>query len=302
MRELVENANRSSTVLYSIDTRGLPTLQLGAGDDLTGLPPIDGGPSSIGPALQQVASDLMQRREAYLGSQWVMAYLANQTGGIFVHDDNDLAGGMREIMDDLSGYYLIGYKPPRDAFKTGKQGRAYHQIQVKVRIRGLRVRSRTGFYGVPDNESRPLYRTREDQLRAAVISPFGTSSVHVELASQFVSEGLRDSLARLWLHIDARDLTLQDAANGTKKIVVDILGLAFGDDGQPVSGLDRTFQKFFQRSQLDTLLQRGVNYRVLSATARDLIRRELLTSVLCPEENRRCPQSQSIFPETCRGF
>ncbi len=261
VQELIDLANRSSAVIYTVDARGLPTLQLSAADDLTGLPPI-GGPPSVGPLPQQVAGALAIRQLGYLRSQWFMADLSNQTGGIFIHDNNDLAGGMRQDMNDLSGYYLIGYKPPADTFKAGKNGRAYHQIQVKVKVRGLHVRSRTGFYGVPDEGTRPVYRTREDQLRAAVLSPFGTSGVRVELASQFVNEGRQESLARLWLHIDARDLTFQDGPNGTEKSAVDILGLAFGDNGKPVAGLDHTFEGSYQPSELDALRRRGVNYRM----------------------------------------
>jgi VWFA-related protein len=260
MQQLVDAADRSSAVLYTMDTRGLPTLQLSAA--LPGLPSIWGGPGSVGPLPPRVATSLMDRAQGYLGSQGSMAYLAGQTGGIFVHDNNDLAGGMREIMDDLSGYYLIGYKPPADTFKASKNGRGYHQIQVKVKVRGLHVRSRTGFFGVPDEETQPVYRPREDQLRAAVISPFGTSGVRVELASQFVNEGRQESLARLWLHIDARDLTFQDAPNGTEKSAVDILGLAFGDNGEPVAGLDHTLEGSYQPSELDALRRQGVNYRM----------------------------------------
>jgi hypothetical protein len=86
--------------------------------------------------------------------------------------------------------------------------------------------------------------------------------VRVELASQFVNEGRQESLARLWLHIDARDLTFQDAPNGTEKSAVDILGLAFGDNGEPVAGLDHTLEGSYQPSELDALRRQGVNYRM----------------------------------------
>ena len=267
LRELADLAVRSSAVLYTIGTRGLPTLQLNAAallpDDASAQarfpatePPLPGQAATLATSL------LMARTMDYFNSQWSMAYLASQTGGTFVHDNNDLGGAIREIMDDLSGYYLLGYKPPADAFNTDKNGRGYHHIQVKVKVRGLHVRSRTGFYGVPDDETRPVHRNREDQLRAAVVSPFGTSGVHVELASQFARQGRQASLARLWLHIEGRDLTLQDAPDGTKKSTIDILGLAFGDNGRPVAGLDRRFQNYFQPAQLDNLRRRGVDYRM----------------------------------------
>ena len=58
-----------------------------------------------------------------------MAYLASWTEGLFFHNNNDLAGGMREMMDDLSGYYLIGYKPAISTFTEDKAGRGYHHIR-----------------------------------------------------------------------------------------------------------------------------------------------------------------------------
>jgi VWFA-related protein len=262
LQELADLASRSATVVYTIDTRGLPTLQLTAADDLSGLPPIDAGLSSVEPSPSDAARALMSRRVQYFESQRISASLADLTGGVFIHDNNDLAGGMREVMDDLKGYYLIGYKPPADTFKTGKNGRAYHHIRVKVKVPGLHVRSRTGFYGIPDEATRPIHRTRDEQLHAAVTSPFDTSGVHVELASQFVNGGGKDSLARLWLHIGARDLTLQDAPNGSKKAAIDVLALTFGDNGTVVNGLNRTFTGSFRPYQLEALRKLGVNYRM----------------------------------------
>ena len=260
LQRLADLANRSSVVMYTIDVRGFPTLALDATEDLRGLwlP----GPVARPPTPQEVAENLSNRPLDYFESQGVMAYLPKQTGGLFVHDTNDLRGGIREVLDDQSGYYLIGYKPPDDTFKAGKGGRGYHHIQVKVKVPSLQVRSRTGFYGIPDEETRPVYRTRDEQLRAAVTSPFGTSGVHVQLASQFVNEGGKGSIARLWLHIDVRDLTLEDAPDGSKKAAMDLLALTFGDNGAVLNGLNRTFTGSFKPYQLDALRQYGVNYRM----------------------------------------
>ncbi|MBZ5514527.1 MAG: VWA domain-containing protein [Acidobacteriia bacterium] len=243
LHKLVDLANRSSVVLYTLDMRGFPTLVFsGNNGNLAG-----------GSAL----------RSAHFGSQGGMNYLAKQTGGLFVHDTNDLAGGIREILDDQSGYYLIGHKPPPDIFKLVNGARGYHQVEVKVKVPGLQVRSRTGFYGIPDEEARPVYHTRDEQLRAAVTtSPFGAAGVHVQLAAQFVNGGRKDSIARLWLHIDASDLTLQDAPGGTKKAAIDLLALTFDDNGAVVNGLNRTFTGSFAPYQLGALRKLGVNYRM----------------------------------------
>jgi len=251
LHRLVDRANRSSVVIDTVDARGLALLL-----------PFSAEYGAEAAAPRDYAALAASNASQYFESQGGMSYLAQQTGGLFIHDNNDLAGGIREILDDQSGYYLIGYKPPAATFQAGKNGRGYHHIQIKVKVPGLQVRTRAGFYGIPDEDTRPVYYTRDDQLRAAVASPFGTSGVHVELASQFVNEGGKDSRARLWLHVDARDLTFQEAPDGSKKGAVDVLALTFGDNGAVVDGLDRTFTGAFQPAELDSLRKLGVNYRM----------------------------------------
>ncbi len=188
LRVLSELANRSATVVYTLGAQGLPTLSLDASVDS---PSINPGPGWF-------ANELQRKSAAYFALQRPMAYLASWTEGLFFHNNNDLAGGMREMMDDLSGYYLIGYKPAISTFTEDKAGRGYHKIQVKLNVRGLEVRSRRGFYGTPDSDIRPVFRTRQAQLLAAAVSPFGTSGVRVQVAPQFLRRGEKDSVVRLW--------------------------------------------------------------------------------------------------------
>ena len=171
LRMISDLANRSATVVYTVGAQGLPTLT----PDASAGSPINAGPLGSGRATQELIFHL----------QRPMAYLASRTEGLFFHNNNDLAGGMREMMDDLSGYYLIGYKPAASTFTDDKAGRGYHHIKVKVNVHGLHVRSRRGFYGIPDSDIRPVFRTRQAQLLAAAVSPFGTSGVRVQVAPQF---------------------------------------------------------------------------------------------------------------------
>ena len=57
--------------------------------------------------------------------------------------------GMKEIgkinNPNASGYYLIGFQPSGDTFYPN---RGFRRVKVKVTRRGLRVRTRAGFYGV----------------------------------------------------------------------------------------------------------------------------------------------------------
>ena len=250
LREIADLANRSATVVYTISASGLPTLSL---DASMSSPPRINNPQVLAGALGGI-------RSAYFDAQSSLAYLAQQTEGLFVHDDNDIGAAMHELMDDLSGYYLIGYKPSADSFIEGKAVPGYHRIQVKVKVRGLRVRTRPGFFGFPDGKTRPVYRTRHEQLKAAIVSPFQTSGVRVEVAPQFLSKGSKNSLARLWLHIDLRDLTLQVTPDGSMKSTADLVAVAYGDNGAVAGGFDGTLKGSFQHAEHEVMRQHGVNY------------------------------------------
>ena len=78
--------------------------------------------------------------------------LADNTDGRAIVNRNDLAAGMKQIMRDASGYYLLGYTSTA-APTDGK----FHTIDVRVKRPGVEVRSRKGYWAY----------TAEDAARAA---------------------------------------------------------------------------------------------------------------------------------------
>jgi VWFA-related protein len=130
MRQLVDHANRAGVVVYALDPRGLVVTGPMAAD-------------AVNPA--RAAQLSMMRGAALRESQDGLRYLAGETGGFAVVDSNDLAGGLRKIVTDQAGYYLVGYQPDAGTVSTDGSGR-YRKLKVKVKSKGLRVRTRSGFY------------------------------------------------------------------------------------------------------------------------------------------------------------
>ena len=97
-----------------------------------------------------VSQEWLQRAAARRAREDSLIEIAEQTGGIAVISNNDLTGGLERIMTDLSGYYLIGYVPDAATFGSRSGQPRFHQVKVEVKRRGLKVRSRKGFYGVTD--------------------------------------------------------------------------------------------------------------------------------------------------------
>ncbi|MET0553424.1 MAG: VWA domain-containing protein, partial [Vicinamibacteria bacterium] len=144
VRGVGDLANRASVVLYGLDPTG-PAQTVDASMSGIDMPGLDVAPGW--PALFTSAALGSQEREA---RQNGLFDLALPTGGLVWRDATNLDRGLARILTDQSGYYLVGYEPDAATFARINGAAPYHDVSVKVRRRGLQVRSRQGFYGVTD--------------------------------------------------------------------------------------------------------------------------------------------------------
>jgi len=234
MRRLTDLANRASVVIYTIDARGLPVNLFQAQDQPQGVVKLREGLKVSGLSAPATAKNMTQRSQELIRSQDGLNYLAAQTGGFFINNNNYLNDGLRRVMEDQKGFYLIGYRPS-DATFDAKQGRKrFHDITVKVTRPGLEVRTRTGFFGISDEEAKPVRSTPAEQLMAAITSPFGSGDVDLRLTSLFFNDAQSGSFMRSLIYVDARGLTFTEQSDGTRKANMDVVAVAFGDDGTMV--------------------------------------------------------------------
>lgn len=228
LRRLTDQANRASVVIYTMDARGLQVLGLTAADDTSGF------------SASQLEQQLTNRRLDFFESQNGLNYLAQQTGGLAIRNSNDLAAGIKRVLDDQKGYYLIGYRPDESTFDQRTGRRKFHHLSLKITRPGkFNVRMRNGFYGVTDEEL-TAPQTPAQKMIGALVSPFGSSGIHLQLTSLFSNDAKAGSVMRSMLHIDARDLTFIDEPEGWHKTTFDILAVTFGDNGVPVDQVART--------------------------------------------------------------
>lgn len=220
LRILLDLANRSSVVINTMDARGLAQLGLQASDSTRNLSPL------------QVEQRLTQRRAYFFDSQDGLDYLAAQTGGLSIRNTNNLNQGLKRIMDDQSGYYLIGYRPSESTFDATNRNKNFHHVALKIkRGGGYNVRTRTGFYGIADEKLKPASDTLQAQLMNALLSPISHSDIQLRLTSLFADDAEKGSVLRSFLHVKASDLTFTKEANGTRKAVFDLVAITFGENG-----------------------------------------------------------------------
>ncbi len=243
LRRISELAIRASVVIYGIDMRGLPDVSVISAPD-TSVPNVSGmTPSGRSARFNPPRNEIDSGRE-------VGASLARQTGGRLIYNTNDIGGSLRRVMEDQKGYYLIGYRPGSETFN-----RRFHKISVRVKRPGLTARTRTGFYGVTDEEARAAPPSTRDQTLAALMSPFGAGAISLRVTPLFADSPETGSILRSLLHVNARDLAFTDEPDGAHKATIQVTGVIFDDNGGVAGEHRRTH----------TLTLRGQTYeRVLA--------------------------------------
>ncbi len=232
LKQLVDDANRSSVVFYTVDARGLQYTGLTAADSIQA-----DTPAQMNAAINSAIKD---RSDHLADTQQGLSFLADETGGFSVKNNNDLAGGVRQILDDQS-YYLVAYEPDSDTFDPAK--RKYNKLEIKVSRKGAKARYRSGFFNVADKPAAktPSVMTPAAQLAAALVSPFSVSGIGLRLNALFGSDTKNGSFVRSLLHINASDLKFIDDKNNTKKAVFAVLAMSFGDNGQPGDQISKSY-------------------------------------------------------------
>jgi VWFA-related protein len=228
-RQLGERANRFNVSFYPIDTRGLAVFDrpIGARDDR-----IRSDPGERSENLRGTRGPLGADMDRLVNRVASLRTLAEMTDGLAVVNTNDLVGGARRIVNDLSTYYLLGYQ----STNTKLDGR-WRAITVRVKTPGIQVRARKGYRALTDAELASL--RRGDAPAAAPGVPPGAGQPGVAGAaavSRLIeplaaldrplpwrsaaawSRGASSARTRFWIASELDDATLRQpewAAGGT---------------------------------------------------------------------------------------
>lgn len=172
---------------------------------------------------------------------------------------NDLTRSLSRVLEDQSGFYLLGYKPGPATFEREQGKVPFRKLQVKLLRPGLRLRYRRGFFGLTDEQTRPEGR---QAIVAALFSPFGAQSVGIRLTPVFRHDEKDGPYVSVLLHVDAKDLELRDEPAGGKKAVLRTLIGTFDEQGNAVAQTARQSELLVKPEEIDTLRRTGVVFGV----------------------------------------
>jgi hypothetical protein len=178
--------------------------------------------------------------------------IAKETGGFLVHNSNDF--GLKRIADDQKGYYLLAYRPSDETFN-----RKFHHIKVTLKRHGLTIRTRNGFYGVSEESTRTPELTASDQIKKALMSPFGKNEIEVRLTTVFTNFD-SGSLLRSLIYIKAQDLDFVDDPGGGHTARFDLGIILFGENGSVSDEQSRLVTLQLQDDGYQRALKNGIVY------------------------------------------
>ncbi|HEU4768070.1 MAG TPA: VWA domain-containing protein [Pyrinomonadaceae bacterium] len=249
LHSLGELAIRGSVVIYGITSQRLQTTGPQAADEIS-YPPQH--TRRARPDQPDALTNLMRTRSAELRRNTDGAeVLAKETGGFVVRNKNDF--GLERVFEDQSGYYLIGYRPAGTTFD-----RRFHTIQARVKRGGFSVRTRGGFFGVSEDDSRAARPV--DRMNRALASPFGSNDINVRVATYFANDPARGSLLRVFLNLDPKNLTFTIEPDGTHVAKLDLSSVLFGDNGSVANRQDQTATLRLRGKPYERALREGVVY------------------------------------------
>jgi VWFA-related protein len=173
LKDVYEVCNRNNTSIYAVDPRGLAAFEYDV---------------NAGVSLTTDRTNLTSTTDT-------LRVLADNSDGRAIVNRNDLAAGMKQIMRDASGYYLLGYTSS-EAPTDGK----FHTIDVKVKRPNVEVRFRKGYWAY----------TTEDAARASAGSR-AEPKPEITNALNAIIDPAREHSARFWTGTDR-------SANGQDRV------------------------------------------------------------------------------------
>lgn len=246
IQRLAELAIRSSVVIYGVDIRGLVPFVMSPVGTISS--------PNLRPTGDQPFRLLAAQRHYLQDTRTGQNYLARETGGFLVKNSNNY---FKQIAQDQSGYYLIGYRPTAETFN-----RSFHRITVRVKRAGLTVRTRSGFFGMTDEDTRPMQLTSHDRLNMALMSPLGASDIEVHLTALFAAAPKAGSLLRSLIHFSARDLEFTKDPGGWHQATLNLAAIVFGDNGNVIEQVTETRSLRVNDKDLARLQDDGLVYQL----------------------------------------
>ena len=241
--ELVDRAIRANVFINTLDARGLYTPDLG-----------DISRSTNDPDLVTAGYRERLHVEGQASQVYVLMDLAADTGGLSFHDNNDLAGGLRQIVSAPDAYYLLAFVP-----QNLKYDGSFHSVKVQLAEKNkYTIQARKGFYAPKHGETPEEVAARD--IQDALFSQEEQHGLPVALQTQFYKTDAADAKLAVLAHVDLAHVRF-DKAGGRNDNDLTVVAALFDRNGNFITGTQKRIEMKLRDGTLARLSQTGVTVR-----------------------------------------
>src|SRR5207237_1371613 len=155
VQSTIDIANRANVAIYIIDSGGLTGGAPTSGALVSGSPlgGISGGlemeqrrRSGAGESVFDIT-----RQEGLNRQQDLLYRISEDTGGHFIKNTNDIAGGLERIDAEIRSRYTLAYRSTNPNFDG-----SFRKVKIEVRRPDTAVFTRAGYYAIPPTQVIPF--------------------------------------------------------------------------------------------------------------------------------------------------
>lgn len=240
--DIMDRAIRANIVINTLNARGLYTV----------IPGGDASQSASNVATLRLRTQYMQDSIRQEGD--VLAELADGTGGVWFHDNNDLSEGFKRTAAAPEFYYVLGFSPENLKFDG-----AYHNLKVSLKKpAGLMVQARRGYYA-PKHEMNEAAEAKRE-IEEALFSRDELHDIPVQLQTQFFKSSDTNAKLSVLARIDVRQLRFKKA-DGRNSDVLTVASGLFDRNGNLVNGIEKTVDMHLKDQTLASRLNSGITVK-----------------------------------------
>ncbi len=237
--QIIDRALRAQVVINSLDARGL-YVPASFGDPSLTRPP-SGGKTLIETMAASAQDDLL-------------AVLADGTGGVFFHNNNDLDEGFRRVADTPEYSYVLAFVP-----QNLKLDGSFHSLKVTLKNpQKLTLQARRGYYA-PKNFTSPDEQAKQE-IVDAMYSQEELHNLPVNLHTQFFKASDQDATLVVLAHVDVKRLRFRKV-EGRNDNVLTCVSALFNRNGNFVQGIEKTVTMRLKDETLEHKLGSGITLK-----------------------------------------
>jgi VWFA-related protein len=214
---------QAGVAVYPVDARGLMGNGVTAAGDYSEAPPPEFADGDEHLPTHTVSGNLE-----------TMKVLAERTGGKAFYGSNNLSEAIHRALDDSRLSYTLGFYPV-----NAKWDGSFHTIKVRVRTPSAEVRSRTGYFALPDSANTPA-KSLQAIISQTAISQLEATAIGLRVHVQPPSTPGQQVLA-VDLHLDLHDIHMEQN-NGRWTSTLQTVFLQLNTNHEIIHAIDEALQ------------------------------------------------------------